>query len=234
MRTTAPAQRVDHEASPSTDVPTFCPLCVSRCGATATVADGVLTSLRPDPTHPTGAALCVKGKAAPELVAHRDRLTHPLRRTQPKGAPDPGWEPITWDEALGTAARKLNELAREHGPECVVFGSSSPSTSAMSDAVDWLNRLRRAFGSPNLCVSMELCGWGRFLAPIYTYGVPVPGAYMPDLEQAGCILYWGTTHPSRALPMPPRRPRPCAVAPGSWSSTPAAPAWRPRQSTGCG
>ena len=191
MSTTAPAERVDHEASPSLEVATFCPLCVSRCGATATVADGVLTSLRPDPTHPTGAALCVKGKAAPELVAHRDRLTHPLRRTQPKGAPDPGWEPITWDEALDTAARKLNELAREHGPECVVFGSSSPSTSAMSDAIDWLNRLRRAFGSPNLCVSMELCGWGRYLAPMYTYGAPVPGAYMPDLEQAGCILYWG-------------------------------------------
>ncbi|HET7279791.1 MAG TPA: molybdopterin-dependent oxidoreductase [Dermatophilaceae bacterium] len=191
MSMTAPAERVDHEAPTSNDVPTFCPLCVSRCGATATVADGVLTSLRPDPTHPTGAAICVKGKAAPELVAHSDRLTHPLRRTQPKGAPDPGWEQITWDEALDTAARKLNELAREHGPECVVFGSSSPSTSAMSDAVDWLSRLRRAFGSPNLCVSMELCGWGRYLAPMYTYGAPVPGAYMPDLEQAGCILYWG-------------------------------------------
>ena len=38
---------------------------------------------------------------------------------------------------------------------------------------------------------MELCGWGRYLAPTYTYGVPVPGAFMPDLEQAGCILYWG-------------------------------------------
>jgi anaerobic selenocysteine-containing dehydrogenase len=38
---------------------------------------------------------------------------------------------------------------------------------------------------------MELCGWGRYLAPIYTYGTAVPGAYLPDLENAGCILYWG-------------------------------------------
>jgi anaerobic selenocysteine-containing dehydrogenase len=191
MNQTATASRIRPESSGSVEVPTFCALCVSRCGATATVDDGILTSLRPDPMHPTGAALCVKGKAAPEMVAHPDRLLHPLRRTRPKGAADPGWEEITWDEALDTIAWRLTELAGQHGPECVVFGSSSPSTSAMSDAVDWLNRLRRAFGSPNLCVSMELCGWGRYLAPIYTYGVPVPGSFMPDLEQAGCILYWG-------------------------------------------
>ncbi|MGE3289538.1 MAG: molybdopterin-dependent oxidoreductase [Pseudonocardia sp.] len=172
-------------------VPTYCALCVSRCGARATVTDGRFVALKPDPSHPTGRALCVKGKAAPELVYHPDRLRHPLRRTRPKGAPDPGWERIGWDEALDTVAAQLGTLAREHGPESVVFGSTSPSTSAMVDALDWLQRLRRAFGSPNLCVYMELCGWGRYLAPLYTFGAPVPGTYMPDLEQAGCILYWG-------------------------------------------
>ena len=172
-------------------VPTYCALCVSRCGATATVTDGRLVALEPLPTHPTGRGLCVKGKAAPELVAHPDRLLHPLRRTAPKDADDPGWERITWDEALDTVATRLLELATESGPETVVFSAVSPSTSAMSDAVDWVMRLRRAFGSPNMCVSMELCGWGRYLAPLYTFGAPVPGVYMPDLEHAGTILFWG-------------------------------------------
>ena len=63
--------------------------------------------------------------------------------------------------------------------------------SAISDSVDWIVRLRRAFGSPNFTCSMELCGWGRYLASMYTFGAPVPGAFMPDLERAGCILYWG-------------------------------------------
>ena len=61
----------------------------------------------------------------------------------------------------------------------------------MSDSIDWVQRLQRAFGSPNLCVSMELCGWGRYLASLYTFGASVPGAYMPDLDRAGCILFWG-------------------------------------------
>jgi anaerobic selenocysteine-containing dehydrogenase len=120
-----------------------------------------------------------------------ERLLHPLKRTNPKGAADPGWQRITWDEALDTIASRLRALADEHGPESVVFGSTSPSTSAISDAIDWVMRLRRAFGSPNFCSYMELCGWGRFMAPLYTFGASVPGAYLPDLDRAGCILYWG-------------------------------------------
>jgi anaerobic selenocysteine-containing dehydrogenase len=172
-------------------VQTFCALCVSRCGATATVEDGRFIELGPDPAHPTGQAVCVKGKAAPAIVAHRDRLLHPMRRTAPKGAADPGWVRISWDEALDTVAARLTEIAAESGPEAVAFASASPSTSALSDSVDWIVRLRRAFGSPNYTNAMELCGWGRHLASTYTYGAPVPGAYMPDLADAACILYWG-------------------------------------------
>jgi anaerobic selenocysteine-containing dehydrogenase len=172
-------------------VPTFCPLCVSRCGARAEVVDGTLVALHPDPSHPTGKALCLKGKAAPEIVYHPSRLLHPLRRTNPKSAADPGWEPITWDEALDAVAERLTTLAASQGPESVAFSSSSPSTSAISDAVDWVQRLIRAFGTPNYCTYMELCGWGRYLAPHYTFGASVPGAYLPDLDNAGCILFWG-------------------------------------------
>ena len=81
--------------------PTFCALCVSRCGATAVTVDGRFTALEPDPAHPTGRALCVKGKAAPAIVGHAERVLHPLRRTAPKGADDPAWERISWEEVRG-------------------------------------------------------------------------------------------------------------------------------------
>jgi anaerobic selenocysteine-containing dehydrogenase len=172
-------------------LPTFCPLCVSRCGARAEVMDGTFRALLPDPSHPTGKAICLKGKAAPEIVYHRSRLLHPLRRTRPKDVADPGWERVTWDEALDTVAERLQAAAAADGPQSVGFSSSSPSTSAISDAVDWVQRLIRAFGSPNYCNYVELCGWGRYFAPLYTFGVSVPGVYLPDLENAGCILFWG-------------------------------------------
>ena len=177
-------------AEGSPEVATYCPLCVSRCGARATVTDGTFT-LNRDPSHPTGKVLCIKGKEAPAITAHPDRLRYPLRRTNPKGSADPGWQRITWEEALGTVADRLLALAQEHGPESVVFSSVSPSTSAIIDCVDWIQRLQRAFGSPNFVNAMELCGWGRHLASLYTYGAAVPGQYMPDLERAACILFWG-------------------------------------------
>lgn len=179
------------DRQPGERIPGYCALCISRCGSSALVENGRLVALEPDPSHPTGKALCAKGRAAPELVYHPDRLLYPMRRTRPKGDPDPGWQRITWDEALDLAAARLRALADEQGPESVVFSVVSPSTSASVDSVVWIDRLRHAFGSPNLCASMELCGWGRFLATTYTFGIGVPGVYMPDLEHAGCILFWG-------------------------------------------
>jgi anaerobic selenocysteine-containing dehydrogenase len=169
----------------------YCALCISRCGAIAEVEDGRFIALEPDPSHPTGKALCAKGRAAPELVYHPDRLLYPLKRTRPKGDPDPGWQRVSWDEALDLTAARLQGIAQEHGTESVVFSVVSPSTSASEDSTIWIERLINAFGSPNLVASMELCGWGRYEATQYTFGASVPGAYMPDLENAGCILFWG-------------------------------------------
>lgn len=169
----------------------YCALCVSRCGSVAVVENGRFVALEPDPSHPTGKALCAKGRAAPELVYHPGRLRYPLKRTRPKGDPDPGWQRISWDEALEVTAAQLNRIAEQHGPQSVAFSVVSPSTSASIDSVDWIQRLMNAFGSPNLCASMELCAWGRYLASQYTFGAGVPGVYMPDLENAGCILFWG-------------------------------------------
>lgn len=172
-------------------VPTYCALCVSRCGARAEVSDGRLLALLPDPSHPTGQAICLKGKAAPEIVYHPSRLLHPMKRTNPKDAPDPGWERISWDEALDTVAERMRTAAATDGAASVGFHSSSPSTSAISDSIAWVQRLIRAFGSPNYSNYAELCGWGRHMAPLFTFGAAVPGDYLPDLENAGCILYWG-------------------------------------------
>ena len=55
-------------------IPGFCALCRSRCGCVSVVEDGRLVAVEPDPSHPTGANLCVKGRAAPELVYAEDRL----------------------------------------------------------------------------------------------------------------------------------------------------------------
>jgi anaerobic selenocysteine-containing dehydrogenase len=173
----------------------FCPLCVARCGAIATVENGRFVGLEPDPSHPTGQALCAKGRAAPELVYSADRLLHPLKRTRPKGDADPGWQRIGWDEALDLTAAAMKRIADRHGPEAFAFSIASGSTTASADFNVWTRRLMNAYGSPNLVASLEICGWGRALATRFTFGVGsvgvFPGDAMPDIANAGCLILWG-------------------------------------------
>ena len=166
----------------------FCALCWSRCGCISKVEDGRLVAVEPDPEHPTGKALCAKGRAAPELVHHPDRLLHPMKRTRPKGDADPGWERIGWDEALDTIAETLTRLAKESGSETVAFGITTTAGTAMQDGFVWVERLRRAFGSPNAAIAMELCGFSKEMVFPHTFGVPMPVA---DLVQTDCFILWG-------------------------------------------
>ena len=174
----------------------FCGLCIARCGTIATVENGRFTRLDPDPEHPTGAAICAKGRAAPELVYSKDRLTRPLRRRRPKGDADPGWEEISWDAALDEIAAAMRRIASEHGPQAVAFSQSSPSTTAIGDSGAFIRRLMNAFGTPNLVWALDLCGWGRGFATRYVYGVGSvatgsAGGAMADIANAGCLILWG-------------------------------------------
>jgi anaerobic selenocysteine-containing dehydrogenase len=192
------------------DVPTthqtpgYCGLCIARCGTIATVENGRFTRLDPDPTHPTGAAICAKGRAAPELVYHKDRLTRPLRRRRPKGDLDPGWEEISWKAALDQTAAAMRRIANQFGPHAVAFSQSSPSTTAIGDSAGFVRRLMNAFGTPNLVFTLDLCGWGRDFATRYVFGVGSVGTSaagaMPDIAQSGCLILWGYNPASSRLP----------------------------------
>ena len=106
-------------------IPCYCALCISRCGSIAVVENGRFVALEPDPSHPTGRALCAKGRAAPELVYHQDRLLYPMKRTRPKGDPDPGWQRISWDEALDIVASEIQRVRKEHGKGAILSGTGS-------------------------------------------------------------------------------------------------------------
>jgi anaerobic selenocysteine-containing dehydrogenase len=73
-------------ATPVTErIPGYCSPCISRCGSIAVVEDGRFVALEPDPSHPTGQALCAKGKAAPELVYGPDSQHRSLPSSRRRG-----------------------------------------------------------------------------------------------------------------------------------------------------
>lgn len=174
--------------SESRQVPAFCAQCRSRCGCLAEVVDGRLTRITPLPDHPSGAQLCPKGRASAELVYHPQRLLTPLQRTAPKGAADPGWTPITWDDALDRIAAQMRSIAARGGAEQVAFSVTTPSGTQISDCIHWVERFIRAYGSPNTVYGTEICNWHKDFASRFTFGHDIG---VPDFAHTDCILLWG-------------------------------------------
>ncbi|MBA1144704.1 molybdopterin-dependent oxidoreductase [Mesorhizobium neociceri] len=171
-----------------TEKPGFCALCKSRCGATFIVEDGRLTGAAPAPAHPTGKSLCVKGKAAPEILYHPDRLMTPLKRTNPKGSDEPGWVPVSWEQALSEIGERLRKLRDSHGIESVAVSTTTPSGTALSDGEEWIERLIQVSGTPNWVSTTEICNWHKDFAHAFTFGTGLP---YPDYGQAELIVLWG-------------------------------------------
>ena len=174
----------------------YCALCTAHCATIATVTDGKVIRLDADHDHPNGGVFCIKGKAAPELVYHPDRLNFPLKRTRPKGDPDPGWQRISWDQALDDIARRLNSIRESAGPRAVALAKGTGGGTSVSDAERWLARFLNSFGSPNWVSTTHVCNWHKDTGFTYTFGVEIP---TPDVAHSNAFLLWGHNPSSTSL-----------------------------------
>ncbi len=98
-------------------VPTYCYHCVAGPDLlTVKVCDGAATAVEPNfaaaSVHPGAGKVCVKAYGLVQKAYHPGRVLQPMKRTNPKKGrdEDPGFVPISWDEALGLVSRKLNEI----------------------------------------------------------------------------------------------------------------------------
>src|SRR5215467_9057703 len=166
----------------------YCALCTAHCATVATVKNGWVTRLEPDFNHPNGGVICIKGKAAPELVYHPERLDYPLKRTRPKRDPDPGWQRIPWDEALDDIAARLKSIREQYGSKSVALAKGTKSGTSVDDVERWLGRFLYLFGSPNWVSTTHVCNWHRDTGFSYTFGANIP---TPDLAHSKTFLLWG-------------------------------------------
>ena len=108
-------------------VPTHCCYCGVQCGMYLKVDNGKVVGVEPRYDFPLNQGmLCPKGATAYQTVNHPDRLTTPLMRRGGKSSP---LEPVSWDEALDTIARRFRELQAQHGADSVAVYSGSSMTN---------------------------------------------------------------------------------------------------------
>src|SRR5215211_7518601 len=164
---------------------TFCRICEPLCGMVATVEDGELTKLRPDPDHPLSRGYaCPKGIAMQEVVNDPDRVLRPLRRKR-----DGGFEEVSWESAMTDIADRLSEVLDEHGKESVAWYMGNPGAFSYSHTL-WAKGLLDAIGSPHYYTAGSQDVNNRFAASALLYGSPlvVP---IPDLRRTDFLLMVG-------------------------------------------
>ncbi|MDH3714772.1 MAG: molybdopterin-dependent oxidoreductase [Gammaproteobacteria bacterium] len=91
-------------------VRTMCPMNChpTLCGMQVKVAGNKLLDVAGDPDNPDSRGfLCLRGRAAREIIGNPQRILHPLIRQQ-RGSQD--WREIGWDEAMSLIADKLGAI----------------------------------------------------------------------------------------------------------------------------
>jgi phenylacetyl-CoA:acceptor oxidoreductase len=101
----------------TTFVPSFCYNCVSGPDfMKVKVENGVATEIGPnfdaEDIHPARGRVCVKAYGLVQKTYNPNRILTPMKRTNPRKGrnEDPGFVPISWDEALDMVAEKLNAV----------------------------------------------------------------------------------------------------------------------------
>jgi anaerobic selenocysteine-containing dehydrogenase len=182
--------------------------CPDSCGVLVTVEsqtdeDGRISEravkLQGDPSHPvTRGFLCGKVAKYLDRVYSPERLLYPMRRRQGAAKGPAGYggvkdreagafERVSWDEALGLIAERLQAIAAEFGPESVLPYSYAGTIGQLGyGSMD--RRFFHRMGASQL--DRTICSEAGGVAFKSVYGVKL-GTRPEDFAHAGMVIAWG-------------------------------------------
>ena len=165
-----------------------CQGCTTWCPVQVQVVDGRAVKLRGNPYSKLNhSEICPRPHLALQQVYDPDRIKTPMKRTNPRKGrdEDPGFVPISWDEALGMLADRMMQLrADEETHKFVLFRGRY---SYMRDVI--YSALSKVFGSPNGISHSAICAEAEKFGAYYTEGYWDYRDY--DLEHTRYVLCWG-------------------------------------------
>jgi anaerobic selenocysteine-containing dehydrogenase len=165
-------------------VQTLCRMCDDRCGIDVYLEDGRIVDILGNKDHLWNRGrLCVKARAAVDMVYHPDRILAPLKRTAE------GWEEISLEQALDEIAARLAAVKEQYGARSLSVWKGEAIGFGQQENI--ARRFVHAMGSPNYLSNDSMCYAARY----FGYKL-VDGAWpVPDLEHARCIVLWGANPP---------------------------------------
>lgn len=166
-------------------IPTTCCMCFARCNVLAHKVGGVVTEIKGNPAASIGRGkVCGKGAAGFSLLYDPNRITKPMKRTNPKKAidEDPGWVEITWDEAFSLMDEKLKYGMKQPGGV-----ASTWSAACLHGSTVLGNALYGIYGASQYWMS-DICGSAVHTSEEMFTGT---GNAMPDYKYTKYVVQFG-------------------------------------------
>jgi formate dehydrogenase major subunit len=137
---------------PTRAVTTTCAYCGVGCSFKAEVKGDQVVRMAPNRDgHANQGHACVKGRFAFGYTTHPDRMLKPMIRAR---ISDP-WREVSWDEAIGHAAREFKRIQQQYGRQSIGGITSSRCTNEETFLVQKL--VRAAFGNNNVDTCARVC-----------------------------------------------------------------------------
>jgi len=170
---------------PDRVVPTFCELCFWKCGVLAYVKDERVYKIEGNPLHPlSNGRLCPRGAGAIGALYDPDRLQRPLLRETVGGVER--WREVSWDEALGFTAKRLEEIKAKYGPASIALFSHGHGGS-------FFKTLMKAMGSGTVAApSYDQCRGPRMQGFELTFGADPGTIETIDIANSKAVAFIGT------------------------------------------
>ena len=165
-----------------------CRFCLLHCDLQGQVSGTTLLRVDGDLTGETRGFLCQHGRALPSVVHSPERLRRPLLRRGDRLVE------TSWDEALGFIGERMESVRARFGPEAVAFQTGWPLVR--NPLTDWIQRLARAWGTPNVASVASLCETSGRIGQALTVG----SKYRHDFGRARTLVAWGK-NPTHSAPL---------------------------------
>jgi len=166
-------------------VETICPYCGCGCTLVLDVRDNRIVQARGEPGLGVNRGLlCVKGRFGHDFINSPQRLTRPLIRR------DGELTPVSWDEALDFAARRLDEIRKRFGPDAVGGLSSAKCTN--EENYVFQKFMRAAVGTNNVDHCARLCHASTVAGLARAFGSGAMTNSIEDFDLADCIFVIGS------------------------------------------
>lgn len=189
----ANAQGTAKAGGPTVITKSFCHQCPARCGIDVYTTDARVHAIYGTLDNPlSNGKLCPKGHYGQYLLYDPDRFKSPMKRTNPKKGrnEDPKFVPISWDEALGIAAKRLNDLRDKNESHRfgVLFGRGWGATDA-----GLFGNFAKLYGSPNVGLNhSSMCADASKKAKLCVDGNYSYNSY--DYENTNYLLIFGANY----------------------------------------